>query len=311
MAAIVTVTLNPSVDRSASVKYITPDDKLPCTDGRIDPGGGGLNICRGLKTLGGSGEAIYTSGGPVGQMLSSLLDQLDIPHRPQLIQEWTRENFVILEEVSGKEYRFNLPGPTLKPAEWQSILDLVRSMQPSPSFIVGSGSLAAGVPTDFFRQLGLIAAERGSHYILDTSGEALVEALKSPLYLIKPNLRELRNLSGKPLEHAEEQEAAAASLVADGSCKFVVLSLGAAGALLVGKDLKQHFRSPTVPLRSTVGAGDSMVAGILLRLQQGTSITEAVAYGVACGAAAVATPGTGFGSKDFVERLYEQVRQGL
>ena len=153
--------------------------------------------------------------------------------------------------------------------------------------------------------LGRIEREDGQPYRLDKAARAALLAHAWP-----GNLRELRNMTGAALEHEDEQEAAAAALVAKGSCEVLVLSLGSGGALLLTKDGTRRYRSPTVPLKSTVGAGDSMVAGIVMRLHTGAPLVDAVAYGVACGAAAVATPGTGFGSKDFVERLYERVRQG-
>ncbi len=143
--------------------------------------------------------------------------------------------------------------------------------------------------------------------ILDSSGPALKESLSSKVYLIKPNLQEFRALVGLELPTESEQIEAARSFVSDGKCNVLVLSMGSAGALVVSQDSVERFWPPTVPLLSTVGAGDSMLAGIVFQLQKSSSLHEAVKYGMACGAAAISTEGTGFGDKNTVDRLFPLV----
>lgn len=308
MEPVLTLTVNPAVDRSACVKHITPDDKLRCFDERLDPGGGGINVCRVIQNLGGHSKALYTSGGPIGQLLQLLLDDLDMDHHPIPIQQWTRENFVVTEQISTKEFRFTMQGPKLSEPEWKTITDEVSKQIKAPGYLVISGSLPEGVPEDFYRQFAIHPKLKSTRIVLDTSGPALSKGLGSNIFLIKPNLRELRMLVDSPLSTEKEQMEAARYLVDQGQAENIVLSMGASGALVVNKDVCLRLHSPVVPIKSTVGAGDSMVGGIVHRLQMGDLLTDAAAYGVACGAAAVATPGTALGDKKLVESLLKAVR---
>jgi 6-phosphofructokinase 2 len=155
-------------------------------------GGGGVNVSRAIRKLGGEFVAIYLAGGLTGQAFGSLLDREAVEHRAIAIQGWTRENFSALESATGQQYRFVLPGPAVSEAEWTQYLDVVRAFEPAPDFLVASGSLPPGVPDDFYTRLARIACERGMRMILDTSGPALREALRGKLILVKPSLRELR-----------------------------------------------------------------------------------------------------------------------
>ncbi len=157
-----------------------------------------------------------------------------------------------------------MPGPTFEEGEWRWALERMANLSPLPGLLVASGSLPPGVPIDFYGQLARIVRERGSRLILDTSGPALAEALRVGVFLIKPSLRELRVLAGGPLAHEAEQEAAARKIVESGEAQVVVVSLGAAGVLCATAAGLRRMRAPTVPVRSKVGAGDSMVAGSLL-----------------------------------------------
>jgi len=178
---------------------------------------------------------------------------------------------------------------------------------PQHRYLVLSGSLPPGVPSDFYARVGCIANASGARTILDTSGEALRLGVHDGLYLLKCNLRELGELAGHALTDEAQQEAAAAQLLASGYSEVVVVSLGAAGALVVSKDGWERLRVPTVPVESKVGAGDSMVAGIVLRLSQGRPLREAILFGLAAGAAAVMRPGTQLCRREDTERLFERL----
>ncbi len=307
VAPIVTVTVNPCIDESADVDRVVPDRKLRCGPPRYEPGGGGINVARAVRRLGGDALAIYPAGGAAGDLLSALLDREGLAHRPLKIAGWTRENLNVREESTGHQYRFVLPGPELTLAEREALLAEVAALRPFPAYLVASGSLPPGVPADFLARLARLARERGARFVLDASGEAARRGLEEGVFLVKPSLREFQHLAG--LADAEESHLVAecGRWIGSGRCEVVVLSLGAAGVLWVTADASERLPSPTVPVRSTVGAGDSMLAGIVLRLQQGAGLRDAVRFGVAAGAATVMNPGTELCRRPDVERLYAQM----
>jgi 6-phosphofructokinase 2 len=304
---IVTLTINPCIDESASVERVVADQKLRCGPPRYEPGGGGINVARAIRKLGGEALAIYPAGGAAGDLLRSLLDQEGVALRPLPIESWTRENFNVLEESTGRQFRFVLPGPALAPRDWEACLEAIEALRPFPAYIVASGSLPPGVPTDFYARVARLARRRGARCVLDAAGEAAGRALDEGVFLVKPSLREFQALTG--LADAEESHlvSEASQWIAGGRCEAVVLSLGAAGVLLVTAETCERLLSPTVPVRSTVGAGDSMLAGIVLRLQQGHPMRDALRFGVAAGAATVMNPGTELCHRADAERLYEQM----
>jgi 6-phosphofructokinase 2 len=307
VAAIVTVTVNPCIDESAEVDRVVPDRKLRCSPPHYEPGGGGINVARAVRRLGGEALAIYPAGGAAGDLLSALLDREGLAHRPLPIAGWTRENLNVREESTGHQYRFVLPGPQLSAAEQDALVEEIEGLRPFPAYLVASGSLPPGVPADFLARLARLTRERGGRVVLDASGEAARRALAEGVYLVKPSLREFQQLTG--LADAEESHLVAecGRWIGSGRCEVVVLSLGAAGVLWVTADASERLLSPTVPVRSTVGAGDSMLAGIVLRLQQGAGLRDAVRFGIAAGAATVMNPGTELCRRPDVERLYAQM----
>jgi len=310
MQSIVTLTVNPAIDKSASIDNVVPERKLRCGIPFHEPGGGGINVSRAIHKLGGKSSALYLAGGPLGDMLSDLLGQEGIDHHPTAIHGLTRLNFTVYEESTGQQFRFGMPGPEVQEKEWRQLLDTLYTYQPTPAFIVASGSLSSGMPTDFYARIATCARDLGTRMILDTWGEPFSLAVREGVYLIKPNLRELGDLAGVTIEEEGEQEALARQIIEQGQSEVVVVSLGAAGALLADKNGYERLRAPTVPIKSKVGAGDSMVAGISLRLAQGDSVVEAVRFGVAAGAAAVMTPGTELCRREDAENLYEKIVQG-
>lgn len=308
MNQIVSIAMNPAVDKFSTVPMVISEIKLRCTEPIYEPGGGGINVARVVKILGEEAEVYYPLGGPWGQLLEELLKKEEVFQRPLSIEGWTRENLSILETKTGKQYRLGMPGPTLNTSNWQQVLDSVANLTPRPAFIVGSGSLPPGVPQDFYARLASIGKGMESKVVIDTSGEALFLAAEEGCYLLKPNVKELCDLMGREFKDEIDQYRAAKKLIDAGAAEVLVVSLGAAGALLVTEQGIQRFRSPTVPIQSKVGAGDSMVGGMVVALIRGKSLEEAVTYGVAAGAAAVMTPGSKLCRREDVEKLYEQMR---
>ncbi|MBN2539540.1 MAG: 1-phosphofructokinase family hexose kinase, partial [Deltaproteobacteria bacterium] len=238
------------------------------------------------------------------------LNQEGLDHRPFPIEGLTRESLVILEESTDRQYRFGMPGPKFQEQEWQEFLRELSVPERKPDYLVASGSLPPGVPADFYAQMSRVGKNRGAKVIIDVSGEALEEALNEGVYLIKPNVREFRELVGEDIKEESQIKAEAQKIVKSGRCEVLVISLGAAGALMVSEEITEHILPPTVPIISKVGAGDSMVAGIVLSLARGKPLMEAVLFGVAAGTAAVMTPGTALCRREDTERLYENITSG-
>ena len=250
---------------------------------------------------------LFPAGGLTGHRLTDLLDREGIIHRPLPIEGMIRENLVILDESTGQQYRFGMPGPILRDEEWKRCLHELSAISPNPDYLVASGSLPPGLPDDFYAQVARSGKDNGVRVIVDASGKALNLALQEGVYLIKPNVREFKDLIGKDIKEESQIKAEARKMVKSGRCEVLVISLGAAGALLVSENIAEHILPPTVPIVSKVGAGDSMVAGMVLSLARGEPLRESVLFGMAAGAAAVMTPGTELCRREDAERLYQEM----
>ncbi len=309
MPRIATLTLNPTVDKSCEVEQVVPERKLRCGPPTFDPGGGGIKVARAVNHLGGEAVALWTCGGAIGELLKSLLDAEGIPNEPIPIKEMTRENLIVFENSSGQQFRFGMPGAALADAEIQDCLNRLKAWDPPPDYLVLSGSLPPGVDEHIYAR----AAEcmpATCRVVLDTSGHPLRCGLNTRAFLIKPNMDELAELAGHPIEGDPQIRDVARSLIDEGKTEVVVTSLGSGGAVLTTAEAQEHIRAPTVQIRSKVGAGDSTVAGIVLALSRGEPLNNAVRFGVAAGAAAVMTDGTELCRRDDTERLYRQLLQG-
>lgn len=307
MTDIVTITLNPAVDLSTSVERIIPVAKLRGTSQRRDPGGGGINVARVIRRLGGDVSAIYPIGGTTGDLLRKLLERESVPSRTFAIAEETREDFFVNEISTRQSYRFILPGPQLNEREWRECLQLLSAITPFPRIVVASGSLPGGVPDDFYARVARIAKERGAKMILDTSGQALATAVAEGVDLIKPNLREMRELTGREPAGAAEWEAAARALVNGGKVAVVALTMGHLGAAMVTKDRVLRAQPlPITPL-SAVGAGDSFLGALIWQLASGADLEQCFRQAAAAGAAALLHPGTELCLPDDIKQLAQQV----
>jgi 6-phosphofructokinase 2 len=307
MAKILTVTFNPAIDKSTSIQALQPEKKLRCSTPHFEPGGGGINVARAIRKLGGEATALYPAGGYSGQFFTQLLKRERVPVMPVHIENHTRENLIVYDRSTNQQYRFGMPGAELQPSEWNELLFMVKHA--AADFIVASGSLPPGVPTDVFSQLASIARKTNSKLIVDTSGDALKKAVQSGVYLLKPNLGELSALVGLDEIQHDMVRDVAREIIGRDCCAVVVVSLGASGAMLITRDEFYQVVPPVVKRLSTVGAGDSMVAGIVYQLSIGSGLEQALAYGVACGTAATMNPGTELCRKEDVERLFQIIER--
>jgi len=308
MAEIVTLTINPSIDVATSVERVAPFHKLRCGAERRDPGGGGINVARVMKRLGADVIAMYPTGGAIGQLLRRLVDLEGVPGLTIPTSGETREDFTVVDETTGKPYRFVLPGPILSETEWRACLDAFTSLDQRVRFVLASGTLPPGVPQDFYSRIAKIAKQAGKKAIIDTSGPPLKAALQAGVYLIKPSLREFKILTGQSLESQADWIKACRSLIDSGQVEIVTLTLGEQGALLVTRDQVLRARALPIKLVSVVGAGDSFLGAMVWSLACGHPIETAFRYGVAAGSAALLMPGTELCRQEDVERLVNDVK---
>lgn len=306
MSKILTITLNPTIDKSTSVKSLMPDQKLRCGEAKFEPGGGGINVSRAIKRLGGDSIAWFLAGGHFGNFFVELIHQKEITYQSFKIQNETRESLILFEESNQNQYLLDMIGPEVKEEEWQILLKAIEHLQ-SVEYLVASGSLPPGVPIDFYGRVAKIAKSKGIKFILDTSGESLKIALHEGVYLCKPNLRELGLLVGLEKMDVETAKIKAKEIIDSQKSEVVVVSLGSEGALLVSKDFAEHILPPYAEKKSTVGAGDSMVAGMIFCLSKGKTLSEAFRYGIACGTAATMNAGTTLCKKEDADALYLKI----
>ncbi|MFK5646027.1 1-phosphofructokinase family hexose kinase [Ornithinimicrobium sp. LYQ121] len=303
---IVTLTPNPSIDRSITVPDLRPGEVNRATDSRIDPGGKGINVSRALAAQGSTTTAVFPSGGPEGHLMEELLTGASVPHAPVPVAGTLRMNVALLEP-DGTTTKVNEPGPVLGPDDVEALLATTLATYAVPSapgadpaargWLVGCGSLPPGAPADLFAQLVRRGHEAGALVAVDTSGAPLHPAVAAGPDLIKPNLEELEELVGRRLPTLGDVRDAARSLV-DGGVGTVVVSLGSDGALLVDATSLVHAAARVDAPLSTVGAGDCLLAGCLDALSRGLPAADVVSAGVRWGSAAVALPGSAVPTPD-------------
>ncbi len=306
---IVTITVNPALDKNTKITHLAPEIKLKCDKPTYEAGGGGINVSRVIQRMGGSSLAIFQSGGSNGQLIEKLLRKENINCYPIHTERWTRENLIVTEQNNEHQYRFGMPGPQLSEPEWMEFIEVLNTLDPKPDIIVASGSIPPGVPHDFFVQIAKVANRLNAKLVLDTSGQALAETIKhEKVFLLKPNVKELCDITGHEDLATCDPESMALQLVQEGRAEMVVISLGPNGAFMATKEGLIKVTPPTIKVKSPVGAGDSMVAGLILAYARGASPTEILNYGVACGTATAMTDGTELCRKEDVDTLYGSMK---
>ena len=308
MADILTVTLNPAVDVSTSVARLEPSHKLRCAHERRDAGGGGINVARVIRRLGGDVTAAFPSGGPIGALLERLVAQEDVASLAVAMGGDTRESFTVIEEETGREYRFVLPGPAVGAQEFQEFVAAIAAPASRARFVVFSGSLPPGTPNDAFAVLADAVRREDTKVVFDAPGAALKAALARGIYLVKPSLRELQDLTGRALSTDDAIIAAARELVASKQAEIVAVTLGGRGAILVTQDQVLAADALPVAVASSVGAGDSFLGAMVWALAASQSIEDAFRYAMAAGASSLMSPGTQLCQRADMVRLADEVR---
>jgi len=288
---IVTLTPNPSLDRTVSITDLQRGEVHRATASRLDPGGKGVNISRALTAHKARTLAVLPAGGPQGHLLAELLADAGIAVAIVPISGSIRANLALVEP-DGTTTKINEPGPLLSRAEFEALLaGAVDTLSEQPSWLVGSGSLPPGVDDDLYAGLVGRCRDAGVRVAIDASGRPLRLAVAAGPDLIKPNLEELEELVGRSLDTLGDVLLAAVDLVTHGVAA-VVVSLGGHGALLVSPTAVAHAVAPVSSPQSTVGAGDALLAGYLYATGSGSTAIQALCTGVAWGAAAVSLPGS-------------------
>jgi 6-phosphofructokinase 2 len=303
---LITLTLNPALDLAAEADQVVPTHKIRMHHEHADAGGGGVNVARVLHELGGDTVAIIAAGGASGRVLEEMLDEAGVARHSVPIAGRTRVSLNVQDCSNGLEYRFVPEGPTLSEAEFADCLAAVE--QEPGEWLIASGSLPHGVPDDAYARVARVAARRGQRFALDTSGIALVAALnQGGCELIKPSLGEFEHLVGCSLKDPAAQDREAMALVLSGAARMVAVTLGADGALLACADGIIRMPAMDVPMHSSVGAGDAFLAAMTLAFARRAAPLEALAWGTAAGAAAIACAGTARLRRAEVEARYREL----
>ncbi|MFC9962622.1 1-phosphofructokinase family hexose kinase [Nocardia ignorata] len=307
---IATFTINPTVDLSVEVECLRPEGKSRARLCSISGGGGGLNVARGVRRLGGTALALHTAGREVGARLNRLLDDEGIAHLPIEIGEDTREAFVVAERESGRSYHVVPAGPTLSAAEERQCLEMIAETVRHCDYFVLSGSATPGLSAGFGAAVAREVAAAGAALIADIAGTQLTTMLAERVFLLRLDRVEAAALIGRPIAGYDDACAANALLLERGACEYAITTVGALGAVCSDSGGHQVIAAPalTAPPRSDACAGDSLVAAITQRLTEGAEVAQACVLGVAAAAATVMLPGTDVFESATVEKLAAQIR---
>ncbi len=303
---IYTITLNPALDRELVVSDIKFDDVLRTSEINIDYGGKGFNVSRMLKELGVDSVAVGFLGKNTGEKLQAGLRALGIDTDVVWIDGETRTNISIVSQSNNRYIKVNEPGPFIELEKQNELLEKLNKIIQTDDWVVLSGSLPKNVPPDFYARIIKIVNSHRASAILDTSGEALKLGLLEKPYLIKPNLKEACEVTGLSGNSIADIKSIASGLQELGA-QNVVITMGEKGSLLQTDDRSWIINSPRITEKNPIGAGDSMVGGLLYGLSMELPLIEALKWGTACGAVAASLHGTQMGSKELIESFLSKI----
>lgn len=303
---VVTVTVNPALDISTSTGCFVPEAKLHCKPPVFAAGGGGIYVSRAIKNLGGNSTALFIAGGINGKQIEQLLTHEGIDFKSIDSGVNSRENLMVYDEKAENLYRFVMPGEEIEAVHWKNLLKTIEDFSPKPNYLVVSGSLVPGVPEDFYAQIARFAKNNDIRMVLDTTGTPLKLALEVGVHMVKPNLREMAELHNKKELTGMELEHTARQILKKGLCNIIVVSMGERGALLTRQDdIVEYIVPPAMPNVCKVGAGDSMVAGMIMGCLKGFWPEQAACYGVAAGTSANMNPATELCKKEDTKQIFD------
>lgn len=308
MHPILTITTNPAVDMATSVDGVVAGPKLRCRSPRWDPGGGGVNVARAIRKLGGDATALVAAGGGLGNRLLALLSAEGVDCLPVSVSAETRISFAVTDDRTGEQYRFGVPGEALSDAEASALLNGIETAARGTTHVVYSGSIAPGLPADFVAQVQSVASRHRTKLIVDTSEAAVDHLLAHPsgVHVLRLDQAESEAAAGRKLDTLVDCRDFAKSLVDRNVAEVIVLGRGADGSVLVTRDRRLHAWSPPVPVLSKIGAGDTFVGAFTLGLARGEPLDVALRRGVSGAAATVSTEGTALCDRGVAEALFAQ-----
>ncbi|MDB6178089.1 hexose kinase [Paracoccus sp. Z330] len=307
-APILTVTLNPALDLSTGADEVRPDLKLRCDKPVVDPGGGGINVSRAIKIMGGQSTAMVALGGATGARISEMLRTDGLSVKRLTAPGETRQSLAVKDRSTGGQYRFVLPGPEWHMTHVSGMMSAIAESAMAGGWVVVSGSNPPGVAPGFEQMLTVRLKDGRARLLVDTSGEALqaLAGSSTPVDVLRMDSHEAEGLAGRPLPDRRDSAEFAAGLVRDGAARAVIVARGADGSVIAEADSAWHAEAASVPVVSAVGAGDSFVAGFVLAMARDWPVPEALALGAAAASAAVMTPATELCHNHDVERYYAQ-----
>ena len=306
---ILTLTLNPALDLSSTTPHVVAGPKLRCGTPQIDPGGGGINVARAIRLLGGEALALVALSGPTGARLAQALRVEGVGFSALTAPGETRQSLAVTDDSTGAQYRFVMPGADWDRAHLDQALDRLREIAVPGAMVVVSGSLPPGLPPRFAALVQAVLPP-DARLVLDTSGPALRAVMADPvpgLSVLRMDDAEAEDLAGHPFATAADSAAFAARLVQQGVAETVILARGAEGSVLADRQGKLLAHAPKVQVVSAVGAGDSFVGALVLALSHGQPRDKALAFAVAAAAAACITPATRLCRPEDVARLRAEV----
>jgi 6-phosphofructokinase 2 len=298
---IYTITLNPALDRTLWIQKVRDDVSNRILEEKSFAGGKSVDVSKVLKNLGVDNIALGFVGGFAGRELEGRLLNEGIETDFVRVSGETRTNIIIHETDTGKQLAFNARGPEIKPDELMQFIEQLEKL-PCGDVVAIGGSIPLGVSPEIYRKIISLVKKCQAKVVLDVDGEALRQGIKALPNVIKPNIHELSELAGRELKGLDDVVTAARSINQQG-VEIVLVSMGAKGILLVSDDQQYLAVPPNVNVESTIGAGDSSVAGFVFGLVQGKDLKQCLIYAVAAGTATTLRQGTALCQKDDFERI--------
>jgi len=303
---IYTITLNPALDHYVEVDDLLVEDANRVRSECLYAGGKGIDVSRAIRHLGGDSMALGFIGGHNGRVMVDLLKAEGVTCYFTPIAQETRRDIILSNRRRGTQTLLHARGPSITAEEWRGFLTHLRLLELRDAYVVLGGSLPRGVPIDAYRQIVALVQRRGAKVVLDADGACLKAGLKARPFAAKPNVNELRRATGRPLRTEDEILAAATALNRAG-VKIVMVSRGRQGLLVASRTERYRAVPPPVKVRSTVGAGDSTVAGFVFRHAGGKTLEDCVRFATAAGTAATLAPGNQLCRLRDVQRLAPRI----
>ena len=307
-APILTITLNPALDVSTATTSVRPELKLRCDKPVFHPGGGGINVSRAIKIIGGESTALVALGGATGTRIAELLRDGGLEVLRLTGPGESRQSLAVIDRNAATQYRFVMPGPEWHKTHVADAMSAIAEAARAGGWVVLSGSNPPGVPDEFAQMLVVRLKGSGARVIVDTSGAALrtIAGSSSPVDVLRMDSFEAESLAGRRLSLRSDSAGFASGLVRDGAARSVIVARGPDGSVIAGPEGAWHVEAADVPVNSKVGAGDSFVAGFTLAMARGWNVPDALALGAAAASGAVMTPATELCRAGDVWRLYDE-----